>query len=161
MKSAAHSHQLARQLGKRFQFCCLFFLLAIMTIGWLGCDRSSPSSPSPNADAKSGVSGTVELMVNFRDQDDMMVYVPLSADATVLSVLEQAQVEGALTFESRGQGESAFLKSINGVENEGAGGDNWVYRVNGQLGDRSFGVYKVEADDQILWSFGKYQPDQE
>ena len=131
-------------------------LLLALVASWLGCDTTA--SPSTDLGAGEKVSGTVELLINFRDSDDLMVAVPVAADATVLSIMERAKGNGELEFEFRGQGDSAFLKSINGVENEGAGGDNWVYRVNEQLGDRSFGVFSVEADDQIVWTFGKYQP---
>jgi hypothetical protein len=46
------------------------------------------------------------------------------------------------------------LTSINGVANEGAGGNNWTYEVNGRSGDRSYAVYELRAGDRVLWTFG-------
>lgn len=74
---------------------------------------------------------------------------------TVWDVLQQ--VEPQLEVDSTGQGETLFVQSIGGRQNLGAAGDNWVYRVNGKLGDRSCAVYPVEAGDQVIWSFGKYE----
>ena len=53
---------------------------------------------------------------------------------------------------------TTFIVSIGGVENEKSLGDNWVYRVNGKLGDKSAGLFQVQPGDQIEWSFGKYEP---
>jgi hypothetical protein len=66
-------------------------------------------------------------------------------------------VSPPIAVESTGQGESLFVQSIAGQANLGSAGDNWIYRVNGQLGDRSSGIYELEAGDQIEWSFGKYE----
>lgn len=62
-----------------------------------------------------------------------------------------------VAVESTGQGESLFVKSIAGQANLGSAGDNWIYRVNGKLGDRSCAVYELEAGDTVVWSFGKYE----
>ncbi len=57
----------------------------------------------------------------------------------------------------RGSGEIAFLTEIDGVANEGGGGRNWVFHVNGKLGDRSCGVTSLKAGDTVLWRFQKYE----
>jgi len=85
----------------------------------------------------------IEGQVAWRD--GMSVY-----DATVA-------LQPSLEVESSGQGESLFVKSLAGQANRGSAGDNWIYRVNGELGDRSCGVFPVQPGDQILWSFGKYE----
>ena len=63
----------------------------------------------------------------------------------------------AVQDRSKGAGESAFLTQINGVANEGAGGRNWLYRVNGEHADRSFAVYKLRPGDHVLWTFAEPQ----
>ncbi len=56
---------------------------------------------------------------------------------------------------SKRSAQSAFLTAIDGVENEGADGQNWTYTVNGQIADRSFAVYELKPGDQVLWTFGR------
>ena len=53
----------------------------------------------------------------------------------------------------QGTDQTAFLTGIFGVANEGAGGKNWTYEVNGEGADRSFAVYELHAGDRVLWSF--------
>jgi len=76
-------------------------------------------------------------------------------EMTVFDALDR--FSPSLNVESTGQGESLFVKSIGGQPNLGASGDNWIYRVNGKLGDRSCGLYQVSPGDEIVWSFGKYE----
>lgn len=77
------------------------------------------------------------------------------AEMTVFDVI--SRFSPSLDVESTGQGETLFVKSIAGQKNLGSAGDNWIYRVNGQLGDCSCGVYPVAAGDEVVWSFGKYE----
>ncbi len=74
---------------------------------------------------------------------------------TVLDAMQAAQEHPrGLKFKFRGSGATAFLTQIDDLENQGRGG-NWVYRVNGELAERSFGVYHLEAGDAVLWRFEK------
>lgn len=66
---------------------------------------------------------------------------------------------GDVKFESSGSGETAFVKAIDGVENEKAAGDNWTFKVNGKLGDRSSGVFELKPGDDVVWRFGAYAPE--
>lgn len=128
-------------------------LAILLTCLALGCEQSqAPSSGSTSTES----SGTVDLKINFRDREDIQVAIPCSSDSTVLSIMQRAQNIGDLSFTSRSAGETAFLSAIEGVENEGGGGDNWVFRVNGKLGDRSCGVFPVSPRDEIEWRFGAY-----
>jgi hypothetical protein len=130
----------------------LFPIAILLTCLAIGCDKqvATPVETPPIA------SGTVDLMIDFRDRDDIMVAIPCSADSTVLSIMQRAQNIGDLKFTSRGSADTAFLTAINGIKNEGGGGDNWVFRVNGKLGDRSIGTFPVNPQDEILWRFGVY-----
>ena len=81
--------------------------------------------------------------------------MPCPVSSTVLSILRSSP----LLFEMIGQSDTtAFIVSIDGVENEKSLGDNWVYRVNGSLGDTSAGLFPVRPGDTVEWTFGKYQP---
>jgi hypothetical protein len=44
------------------------------------------------------------------------------------------------------------------LQNEGGGGKrNWIFWVNTNLGDKSFGVYKLDPSDVVLWKFSAQQ----
>jgi hypothetical protein len=62
-----------------------------------------------------------------------------------------------IAINQKGAGESAFVTSIDDVENQGVDGKNWTYRVNDQMADRSFAVYKLKPGDHVLWTFGPRQ----
>ncbi len=126
--------------------------LAVTTVLICGCERSD----SP-IDDNGTIVGSVQLEIDFRsDREKLTLQIPCASDSTVLSVLQSAKETGDLEFSFTGRGETAFVKSIGGVENQAAEGDNWVYRVNGDLGDRSCGKFSVKPDDHVLWVFGKY-----
>ena len=78
-----------------------------------------------------------------------------------LTVLGATQLAGKHTrgvqAKVRGSGSIAFLTQIDDVSNEGGGGRNWVFRVNGKLGDRSCGIYELKPGDTVLWRFQKYE----
>jgi hypothetical protein len=80
----------------------------------------------------------------------------LPAGATVFSALETLAKESGFKVQSKGEGETKFVVAIRDVVNLGAKGDNWTYRVNGQLGDRSAGIYQLKRGDKVAWIFGKY-----
>jgi hypothetical protein len=58
-----------------------------------------------------------------------------------------------LRFVQKGSGSSALLTELADVPNEGAGGRNWIYQVNGKHADRSFAVYELQAGDEVLWRY--------
>ncbi len=157
--------------------------LVIASLFVFGCDQSpatggsgssTAAAPDPVTDVAplatnipaednfdseaTGVSVTVDLTIDFNGQaGNKTVAVPCSGDSTVFSTLERAMNMGDLEFESSGRGESAFVISIDDVENQRAAGDNWTYRVNGELADRGCGVYDIQPGDQIMWHFGEYE----
>ncbi|MDA1049804.1 MAG: DUF4430 domain-containing protein [Planctomycetota bacterium] len=61
-----------------------------------------------------------------------------------------------ISFEHKGNGQTALLTKIDDIENEGRG-RNWLYRVNGKPGDRSMGIFELKAGDTVLWKFDKYR----
>ena len=141
-------------LPKIFNFNSLF-LLAIMMLA--GCGRPDTALLEPQ---DTEVVGAVDLEIDFQSEEKkIQVSVPCPTDATVFSILTQAQHSGDIKFESRGNGPaSRFVTSIGGVENQAAAGDNWVFRVNGELDDRGCGEFSVRPGDQVQWSFGKEYP---
>ncbi len=115
---------------------------------------------SPDVDgsaAKQTTAGIVTVEIDFHGRrENKELQISCSPDSTVFSILQQAQQAGEVKFAHSGAGETAFVRSIDGLENEQAAGDNWTYLVNGELGDRSCGEFPVKTGDRILWRFGKY-----
>ena len=76
---------------------------------------------------------------------------------TVLDVLQAAkQHPRGIQFVHRGAGDTAFLTQIDDLKNEGSG-RNWIFLINGKLGQRSFAVTEVKASDRVLWKFTRYK----
>ena len=139
--------------------------LGLLMLGMMvGCDAAPSDSSHPvkgavSNGAVSNGAGVIQLEIDFVGRkENLRIDVPCQPPLSVFQVLESAQEQGNLTFESTGRGETAFISAIGGVKNEGAAGDNWVFRVNQQLGDRGSGVFQVNSGDQLLWTFGKYTP---
>lgn len=104
---------------------------------------------------------SVVLEIQFGDlerEKKVIEGIPFTNEMTVLDVMKHAKETGKLKFAFRGRKDTAFLTEIDGVKNQGAKGDNWIFRVNGELGKKSFGISEVKEGDRIIWSFGKYQP---
>lgn len=106
----------------------------------------------------------VSLKIDFGDglvwQFSRIEFKP---EMTVMDVMEQLSNRKIhpLSFEHSGRGQNAFLKSIGGVANEGGGRSarNWFFRINGKLGERSFGIAELKPGDEVVWHFGKYMPE--
>jgi hypothetical protein len=74
---------------------------------------------------------------------------------TVLDAMKAAQEHPrGIKFQFRGSGATAFLTQIDDLKNQGSG-RNWLYRLNGELAERSFAIQKVQAGDAVLWKFEK------
>jgi hypothetical protein len=129
-------------------------LALVMIAGISGCD-SSPAGTRSTAAGNSAA--TVQLDIDFGGRrGNISVDVPCSVDSTVFQILERARNMADLEFYASGAGETTFVRSIDGVENEGAEGDNWVFRVNEKLGNKSCGIFPVQPGDRVLWVLGEY-----
>lgn len=121
-----------------------------------GCDRSQPKGVPENSSSPA-VRVNVTLIVDCNGRgENVNLTVDVPADTTVFGVLAKG-LAGEVVH--RGDAERLFVMSIRGIANEGAGGDNWTYRVNGELGKVSAGICPVEDGDKIEWTFGKYSPE--
>ncbi len=120
--------------------------------------QETPAPAKPSTDK-----ATVELAVRFADgRTREFEAVAYRKDMSVADLMNAVKANKAndFRFEHKGAGETAFLLSIDGVENRsGQSKDFWIYRVNEKLGDRSFGAYILKPGDKVLWHFGKYQPE--
>jgi hypothetical protein len=134
-------------------------LIAVWLIRERGLRESAPTPESANksmpADRTTG--HTVSLTIDFGDgRRTQFKPSPWREGITVQDVTRETPSD-SLRLETLGSGKSAFLASLDGIENEGASGRNWTYSVNGKMGDRSFAVYALQPGDQVLWTFGTQQ----
>lgn len=99
---------------------------------------------------------TVRVVIDYGDGvEKHFTTLAFRGEMTVLDAMKAAQEHPrGIKFQHRGSGATAFLTQIDDAKNEGAG-RNWVYRVNGELGDRSFALYELKAGDAVLWKFEK------
>lgn len=141
--------------SERLSTVAAWCVVAMTIIAIAACSNRAQDEPFPDP------SGDVSLKIDFgKFGNEINLLVPCYENSTVLSVISSAarnrEIEGV---KWHGSGETAFLTAINGVENQKSNGDNWVYRVNGKLGDSGCDVFCVKPDDVIVWSFGKYSPE--
>ena len=101
----------------------------------------------------------VSLVIDYGDGVELRFpSVPWKDDMNVGDVMTFAsQHARGIKFKSRGSGATALLYRIDDLENEGGSGLNWIFRVNGELGDRSYAITPIAANDRILWKFDEYR----
>ena len=108
----------------------------------------------PSLEPTAAESVQVSLKLDFQGQgENLELEMQVPGAATVFELLLLAKSQGELSFESTGSGELAFVTSINGIENEKAGGSNWVFYVNDELASAGSGDYKLSESDKVLWKF--------
>lgn len=100
---------------------------------------------------------TVRLVIDYHDGvEKHFNAISWKSGITVLDVMQAAKKHPrGISFEHKGKGATALLTKIDEVENEGRG-RNWLYRVNGEPGDRSMGIFELKAGDTVLWKFDNY-----
>lgn len=101
---------------------------------------------------------SVALTIDYGDGvEKRFLGVPWEDGTTVLDVLEfAAKHPRGIKFEYRGRSATGFLTKIDDLANEGRG-RNWLFYLNGKIGERSFAVQELKAGDAVLWKFQKGQ----
>jgi hypothetical protein len=111
--------------------------------------------PAESSAVSSSNTAKVSIEIEFGPEGKPLKdAVPWFAGMTVRDLLTSASL---VSFGEKGRGASALLVQIQETENEGSGGRNWIYYVNGQFGDRSYAVYELQPGDRVLWTFGRQQ----
>jgi uncharacterized protein DUF4430 len=120
--------------------------------------RDAPTVPKLNQPAQVAAASSrekVSLVINYgNDRRKTFEAVAWRNGMTVADLLNNTP---DIAVTRSGAGQSAFLSGIDGVTNEGTGGHNWTYSVNGKSADRSFAIYELQPGDQVLWTFGVQQ----
>jgi hypothetical protein len=94
-------------------------------------------------------------------QPDGSEPAPMKLDfeqGTVLELMKKAAGEGLLTIDYRGDGEKAFIQSINGTGPTGETKQDkyWIYAINGKPAALGVGSQQVNAGDTIKWCYLSY-----
>ncbi|MDH3717511.1 MAG: DUF4430 domain-containing protein [Planctomycetota bacterium] len=141
------------------QLAALFALVAAVT----GCDAvadppagpaSAPGAVAAPENVSSPEHGTESIRVSFDFGGEATAQqreVEWRDGMTVLDALLALEASG-IVVQHRGQGSRAFVESVNGVKNRGAG-PNWLYYVNDKKADRSAGAYPLQKRDVVLWKY--------
>lgn len=98
---------------------------------------------------------TVGLTIDFGNgASKVFAALPWRAEMTVADSLAAARdFQPGIEFTQQGSGSTGFLTSLDGLENEGASGRNWIYRVDDRHAHQSFCLEKIEPGMHILWTF--------
>ncbi|MEM8946096.1 MAG: DUF4430 domain-containing protein [Planctomycetota bacterium] len=80
--------------------------------------------------------------------------LPCLPDMTVADLMQAAHAfRPGIEFTQKGSGASGFLTSLDGLANEGAGGRNWIYQVDGRHAVQSYCLEKIQPGMHVLWTF--------
>lgn len=110
-------------------------------VGWTPTDRPQGETVSLEIDFGNGARRVFENL-------------PWKESMTVADLLKAAtSFHPAIRYKTRGTGEMAFVESLEGVANGGAGGRNWLFSVNGQHAEVGIGAQPLQAGDAVLWRF--------
>jgi hypothetical protein len=138
-------------MNRHSPFQSHLLLLSAICVSLVGCQQEQ-TEPSIKTQIIS-----IDVHVAFQGRHENITQkINLNVPATALDALREIAKLNNIDVQFKGNGETAFVYSIDGVENLGTKGDNWTYRVNDQLGDRSSDVYNVKEGDKVTWMFGKY-----
>ena len=134
-----------------FLACSLAALACSPVLGGGNARAEPPKEPK-------AAEQTIKLAIDYGDGvQKQFATLPWTKDMTVLAALEAAAKHPrGIKFTHQGKGETLLVTAIDDLKNEGKG-RNWLYEVNGKLGDRSCAVMPLKAGDSVLWRFGKYQ----
>jgi hypothetical protein len=96
---------------------------------------------------------TVRLTIDYGDGvQKTFLNLEWKEKLTVFDALKAAEKHPrGIKIEHSGSGETIFIK--NDAPNEGQGGRNWRYSVNGEGGKVSAGIAELKPGDQIVWRY--------
>jgi len=98
---------------------------------------------------------TVSLEIDFGNgAQKRFAALPWQPEMTVAGLLQEArQFRPGIQFRQRGEGAGGFLTGLDGLPNEGAGGKNWKFEVDGEHGRTSFCLQTLLPGAHVLWKF--------
>ena len=132
-------------------------LVLAALLAWPVCtagDEQAKPAPKTEEPAQE----LVKVVVDYGDGvQKHFTSIPWKEEMTVFTALEAAGKHSrGVKITHQGKGETVLVTAIDDLKNEGRG-RNWLYEVNGKLGDRSSAVMPLKAGDSVLWRFRKYE----
>lgn len=140
----------------RFVSTCVCVLLFVLTATLAHSDEAQETKQPKQPPRKPN---TIALIVDYGDGvETHFSAIPWKEGMTINDALGfAAKHRHGISFKARGKGATALLHRIDDLENQGGGGLNWIFRVNGKLGDRSYAVTPLDDGDRVLWKFDEYR----
>lgn len=101
---------------------------------------------------------TVTLTVDYGDGvKKVFSEIPWKEKLTVFAALEEAvKHPRGVKVKTTGRGSTTMVIAIDELTNTGSE-RNWLFRVNGDLGDRSSALVELAPGDAVLWQFAEYE----
>ncbi|WP_197527136.1 DUF4430 domain-containing protein [Pirellulimonas nuda] len=132
---------------------CAFSAVLLGLIAWYGWANVRSQAPAAPRGGDTVANGpvaleSVALEIDAGAGPPVVREIPWRAGMTALDQLKQATQVEVLHG-----GSSAFLRSIGGLDNQGAAGRNWQFWVNGRFGEASAGATPLAPGDRVLWRF--------
>ncbi len=123
-----------------------------------GAAKDDKTSQNPAAAKSNTKKKTVRIEIDYSDgAQKILSAIPWKPRMTLSDAMTYAAAhKHGIKIKTRGKGSIRFLEKIDDLANQGASGPNWVFRVNGKLGDRSYAITPLKPGDAILWKFDTY-----
>ena len=149
-----------RFLGRALILGVIVLAIAIGVGAWLNRGRGSAAPPAATP-AAAAATNTLALVVDFGDGAQRAYpALPFNPGMSAVDALLAARTHPrALTVETSGAAETAFVSAIDGVRNEGSGDTarNWQFFVNADFGRRGAGATMLNPGDRVTWVFAVWQ----
>lgn len=141
--------------GWRLAILLVGVLAVVLVLRNYGGGSESVSRPlDPRFDPRRGA-GTLTLALDAGEGPQQRLEIPLAESVLLIDAMQEAaRRDKGWQAQWAGRGEGMFLTELAGKSNEGGGGNNWIYHLNGEPGTVGVGACTVSKGDDILWKFG-------
>jgi hypothetical protein len=144
----------------------LAVLVLLLAFAWWHNHRTGAAGPGAAAPvAITPTTTTVTLVIDFGDGTQRrFTDLAFTPGMTAMDATRAATTHARpLALESRGQGSTAIITSIEGIRDE-TGADPatsraWQFWVNGAYGETSAGAAALRAGDRVSWAYRAYGKD--
>lgn len=115
--------------------------LIVVSLALLGQRTNQTTNPAGNSPTNQSQNSTKTSGVTYNGQDGK----------TALELLQSVA-----TIETSGDGEMAFVTSINGVKADPSANQFWAFYINGQSASVGAGSYITKNSDTISWKLDTF-----
>lgn len=135
-------------MNKRVLYTVVAVGLAV-TAGWSLLGPKPPTAPKP--EIKQEEKALFGASISVTNADETVTEYKITEETTALeAVRKAAQVE------TKGEGVSAFVTSINGRKADEAKKEYWAFYINDKPSAVGAGSYTIKNGDKIIWKIEKY-----